>query len=103
MAKSGTQSIDEKMRLSVTAMSEATRLRILLLLGQRGALCVGDIAAQFAISRPAVSHHLKIMKDNDLVVSLRDGQEIFYRINKTYIIDILRTWAAVLETCCPEK
>ena len=103
MAKSGTQSIDEKMRLSVTAMSEATRLRILLLLGQRGALCVGDIAAQFSISRPAVSHHLKIMKDHDLVLSLREGQEIYYRLNKAYISTILRTWAEVLETCCPEK
>ena len=103
MAKLGRIGIDEKMRQAVTAMSEATRLQILLLLGQRGALCVGDIAAQFSISRPAVSHHLKIMKDNDLVVGLRDGQEIFYRINKAYIVDLLRTWAEVLETCCPDK
>lgn len=103
MSRQASLQINERMRQAVTAMSEATRLQILLLLGQRGELCVGDIAAQFSISRPAVSHHLKIMKDNELVVSLREGQEIYYRLNKARIVDILRTWAEVLETCCPEK
>jgi ArsR family transcriptional regulator, arsenate/arsenite/antimonite-responsive transcriptional repressor len=103
MANQTVPSIDEKMRQAVTAMSEATRLQILLLLGQKGELCVNDIAAQFSISRPAVSHHLKIMKDNGLVMAVREGQEIYYRMNKSYIVKILRTWAEVLETCCQDK
>jgi len=103
MARQAVLNIDEKMRQTVTAMSETTRLQILLLLGQRGALCVNDIAAQFSISRPAVSHHLKIMKDNDLVISVREGQAIYYRMNRSYIVNILRKWAEVLESCCPDK
>jgi ArsR family transcriptional regulator len=103
MANQTVLNIDEKMRQAVTAMSEATRLQILLLLGQKGELCVNDIAAQFSISRPAVSHHLRIMKDNGLVIAVREGQEIYYRMNKAYIVRILRTWAEVLETCCKDK
>jgi ArsR family transcriptional regulator len=62
-------------------------------LGQRGRLCVGDIAAQFRISRPAISHHLKILKTNGLVQSEKVGQEVFYWVNVSHLAEMLRDMA----------
>ena len=53
MVKQRAQVIDEKMRQAVTAMSEATRLRILLLLGQRGPLSTFAPAAKVPAAKAA--------------------------------------------------
>jgi ArsR family transcriptional regulator len=54
---------------------------------------VGDIAAQFRISRPAISHHLKILKTNGLVQSEKVGQEVFYWVNVSHLAEMLRDMA----------
>jgi ArsR family transcriptional regulator, arsenate/arsenite/antimonite-responsive transcriptional repressor len=94
--------IDEKTLKAVTAMAEATRIQILFQLGGKNGKCVGDIAGSFSISRPAVSHHLRILKENGLVLSTRDGQEIYYRVNRAYLAEVLRTLADSLQSCCTD-
>lgn len=80
----------------LTAVGDPMRLRILFVLkGDR--MNVGEIAQQFEISRPAVSHHLKVLRDAGVVSSTKQGQEVFYVVNKRFLVDELRTLAAVLE------
>jgi DNA-binding transcriptional ArsR family regulator len=62
---------------------------------------VGEIAAQFHVSRPAISHHLKVLKDAGMVISERTGQEIYYHLDRGRIIDGLRQIADAIESCCP--
>jgi len=88
---------------AVVAAFEPTRLKILFLLGKRGRLCVGDIASGFRISRPAVSHHLKVLKNSGLVQTEREGQEIYYAVRINRIIDTLRALADSLEHCCSPR
>ncbi|MCB9102121.1 MAG: winged helix-turn-helix transcriptional regulator [Anaerolineales bacterium] len=57
-----------------TAMGDPIRLQIVLLLRDQP-LNVGDIANQFNISRPAISHHLKVLKEAKVVQSEKAGQE----------------------------
>ncbi len=92
--------VDEKALEMVTAAAEPTRLSILFLLGGRGRMCVGDIAARFKASRPAISHHLKVLKTSDLVETEREGQEIYYSVRMDRIVDALRTLADSLDRCC---
>ncbi len=100
-ARSGFASpADERALQAVLAAVEPTRLKILFLLGNRGRLCVGDIASGFKISRPAVSHHLKVLKTSGLVQTEREGQEIYYAVRIDSIIDTLRALADSLEHCC---
>ncbi len=56
--------IDEAMLQAMSAVTDRTRLEILFLVGEQGRMCVGDIAGQFRISRPAISHHLKVLKNS---------------------------------------
>ncbi len=88
---------------AVVAAAEPTRLQILFLLGRRRRLCVGDIARGFTISRPAVSHHLKVLKTSGLVRTEREGQEIYYTVQMDRLIDTLRALADSLERCCPPR
>jgi len=76
------------------ALADPTRRRILQLL-RRGDLTAGEIAEQFSISRPSISHHLNLLKQAALVQDERRGQYIVYSLNTTVFQELL-TWAAEL-------
>jgi DNA-binding transcriptional ArsR family regulator len=63
------------------AVSEPRRREILARLAELGEAPVGEIAETFDISRPAVSQHLKVLKDAGIVTERRSGRERLYRIN----------------------
>lgn len=62
-------------------LSDETRLRCLVLLGTRDALCVCDLAEALHLSQPKVSRHLAQLRACDLVSDHREGQWVFYRIH----------------------
>ena len=61
------------------ALSNPKRLMILKVLG-KGEKTVGEIASQVGIELQNASQHLRIMKAHSIVVSRRDGREIFYNL-----------------------
>ena len=63
-------------------ISDGSRLRILWLLCHCEE-CVSNIAAAMEMSDPAVSHHLKLLRKSGLIVSRRDGKEVYYRLADT--------------------
>lgn len=71
------------------ALADPTRRRILELLTQ-GDLTAGEIAAQFAMTKPSVSHHLNILKTAGLVSDQRSGQNIVYSVNLTVFQELLK-------------
>lgn len=66
------------------ALNNPTRRKILQMLQDRN-LSAGEIAEQFDISKPSISHHLDILKQARLISSKRDGQFIRYSINTTVL------------------
>ncbi len=92
--------IDEAMRL-LDAVRDPIRVEIIFLLGRGGPMNVGEIAGQFRISRPAISHHLKVLKDAGALRSEKIGQEIYYRLDRPRIVNGLRWMADAIESCCP--
>ncbi len=71
------------------ALNDETRRDILELL-RKQEMTAGDIADQFHISKPSISHHLDILKRADLITAEKSGQFIFYSINTTIIEDVLQ-------------
>ncbi|WP_086347373.1 ArsR/SmtB family transcription factor [Candidatus Enterococcus clewellii] len=69
-------------------LSDPTRLRILLIL-QRGELNVTAIAEELSMEQSAVSHQLKLLRQNRVVKSQREGKTIFYSLDDDHVIDIL--------------
>jgi DNA-binding transcriptional ArsR family regulator len=66
------------MEAALRAIAEPRRRRILQLVRDEE-LSAGDIAAQFEISRPAVSQHINVLKEAGLVSERRDGTRRLYR------------------------
>jgi DNA-binding transcriptional ArsR family regulator len=58
----------------------APRRRQILRLVRAGELSAGQIAAHFDVTRPAISQHLRVLKDADLLVERRDGARRLYRV-----------------------
>ena len=68
------------------ALADDTRQQILALLLQEE-LCVGDIVKEFDMSQPTISHHLSILKQSDLVVSRKEGKQVYYAINHDNVVE----------------
>ena len=60
------------------AIADPTRRRVLELVRDRE-LAAGEIAGRFSISRPAVSRHLRVLREAGLVEERRDGRRRLYR------------------------
>ena len=71
------------------ALADPTRRRILELLSQ-GDMTAGDIAAQFNMTKPSVSHHLAALKAAGLVTDERKGQNIVYSVNLTVFQELVK-------------
>jgi DNA-binding transcriptional ArsR family regulator len=87
----------------LTALSDPTRQRIVEMLAARE-LSAGQIAAKFAISAPAVSQHLKVLKDAKLVRVRADAQRRIYALDREgfdemdeWLTRIRRFWAGKLD------
>lgn len=73
-------------------LGDATRLRILMLLSVRDA-CVCELAAVLPVSQPAVSQHLRRLKQAGLVVEYRQKAWVFYRLRPDLPAHV-RRWLA---------
>lgn len=71
------------------ALNDPTRREILELLKEKD-LTAGEIADQFNISKPSISHHLDLLRQAGLVVSVKEGQFIYYSLNTTVMDDMLK-------------
>lgn len=67
---------------------DATRLKILYVL-LCSEMCVYDIAAVLGMSQSAISHQLRVLKQQDLVKHRREGKTIFYSLADAHIVTIL--------------
>jgi ArsR family transcriptional regulator, arsenate/arsenite/antimonite-responsive transcriptional repressor len=88
------------------ALNDPTRRQILELL-RGGPLTAGEIAEQFEMTKPSISHHLDLLRQAGLVDSTKQGQFITYTLNTT-VMDELLAWlmgftgSSVLNTSPPK-
>lgn len=71
------------------AFGDQTRYRILFLLFE-DKLSVNEIAELIGISQSAVSHQLKILRQTNLVIGKREGQNVIYELADRHIINIFK-------------
>ena len=73
---------------TLKALSDPTRREILNIL-KRSCLPAGAISEHFDMSAPAISKHLNILKDADLIRDRREGKYIYYELNATVLDEVL--------------
>ncbi|WP_034386243.1 helix-turn-helix transcriptional regulator [Deinococcus sp. YIM 77859] len=70
------------------AVSDPTRLRLLTALGT-GELCVCDLAAVVGTSESAVSHQLRLLREQNLVAPRKEGRVVYYRLADAHVTGLL--------------
>jgi Predicted transcriptional regulators len=61
------------------ALGDATRYRIMKMLMERGELSCADFDNEFKLSKPAMSHHYRILENAGLIETRKDGLHIYIR------------------------
>ncbi|MBE6783970.1 MAG: winged helix-turn-helix transcriptional regulator [Ruminococcaceae bacterium] len=80
---------------TLKALADPIRREILNML-KSGNLTAGEISEKFDVSMPAVSRHLSVLKDADLIRDKREGKFIIYEINTSVLEDVM-LWISELK------
>jgi DNA-binding transcriptional ArsR family regulator len=84
------------------ALSDPTRREILNLLKEHP-LSAGEIAEHFHTSGATVSHHLSVLKNADLILDLRKGKYIYYKLNLSVLEEMMSWFSDFKEKHTNEK
>ena len=80
---------------TMRALADPTRREILNLL-KKGKLSAGEITDHFQITAAAISRHLSVLKEADLIGDTREGKYIYYEIN-TSVLEEIMLWITELK------
>lgn len=69
-------------------VGDESRMKIICTVSD-GEICVNDIAESIGMTKSAVSHQLKLLKNEGLVKARRDGKNIFYSLDDHHVKDII--------------
>lgn len=72
------------------ALSNEKRVKIVCVLRTQGEQCVGELERKVGLSQSALSQHLARLRHDDLVITRRSAQTIFYSINKETVEKLLK-------------
>lgn len=75
---------------TLDALSDPTRREILKLL-KRGEKSAGEISERFDVSAPAISRHLSLLRDADMVSARREGKNVYYSLSLDFV-DEMKLW-----------
>lgn len=80
------------------AIGQASRLRILKVLAQAGEMCVCELQEVLGMNQPAISQHLRVLRESGLVDERKEGLWVFYSVNKEAIDGRLQAFKEFLES-----
>ncbi|PTX53747.1 ArsR family transcriptional regulator [Melghirimyces profundicolus] len=80
------------------ALSDPARQDIILLLAEKEPMSVNAIAGKSSLSRPAISHHLKVLRDAGLVATEQKGTQRCHSLSLDGALDQLKTLIHTMET-----
>jgi DNA-binding transcriptional ArsR family regulator len=82
-------------------LSDPSRMRIFWILCHCEE-CVINLSAMVEMSSPAVSHHLKMLKSAGLIVSRREGKEVYYKAAESETVhELHHMMESLMEISCP--
>ena len=82
------------------SIASESRIKILLLFLDGQERTVNQIAEAVGLGQPTTSEHLAIMKRSGVLVSAKQGKEVFYQPDRERLLRHLNTLRSVLEKCC---
>lgn len=81
-------------------LSDNHRQSILLMLSEKGHMTVNEITEHSSLSRPAISHHLKLLLEKGFITVEQKGTQRYYSASLHASVDLLKQLVAALEEEC---
>ncbi|MFK7926699.1 MAG: metalloregulator ArsR/SmtB family transcription factor [Myxococcota bacterium] len=78
------------------ALAHPLRRELLERLQQEGELAAGELAEQVDVSKPTLSHHLKVLTEAGLIDRERRGTFVYYRINQSLLEEVVHKVFALM-------
>src|SRR5512135_2737020 len=88
-----------ELRRFLNALGDPTRQQIVMVLSHER-LNVSELTERFPLSRPAMSHHLKVLSHGGLLVRERQGRERVYRVDVSRCRQLANQLKQFIATCC---
>lgn len=85
---------------SIKALAGESRIQILLLFTDARPRTVNEIASAIDLGQSTTSEHLALLKRVGILLSERQGKEVYYRPDVAYIQSFLKELSNTLERCC---
>lgn len=101
------KTLRDKEKFAVSAelfktLSDTTRIQIFWILCHREE-CVVNLSSMLNTTSPAISHHIRLLKEQGLILGHRDGKEVHYRVADTELCRLLhRSLEQVMNIACPQ-
>ncbi len=86
----------------IKSIASESRINILLLFLDGQERTVNQIAEAIGLGQPSTSEHLALMKNSGVLVSKKEGKEVYYRPDRIKIARYLETLSTLLKKCCEE-
>lgn len=80
-----------------TMLQDENRQQILMLLFDQGTMTVSELTDRLSLSRPAVSHHMKLLLDSGLLSVEKNGKERMYTLNMAQAVSQLKELLSAIE------
>lgn len=82
------------------SLASESRLNIVLLFLDGQDRTVNQIAEAVNLGQPATSEHLAVLKQSGVLVSKKEGKEVYYRPDRAKVLNMLETLNQLLRRCC---
>ena len=80
----------ERLASTLAVLGESARLSIVVYLMDKSA-SVGEITEFLGMSQPAISHHLRLLKDARILRAEKKGKQVYYSINDSHVKNIIES------------
>ena len=84
----------QKLQLIFQTLGDANRLRIIQFIGERECT-VSEIVQAFNLSQPLVSHHLRVLRENQVLNSERKGPFVIYKLRDQKLLEALNLFLSI--------
>ena len=78
----------ERLSNCLAVMAEPVRIKIMIVIASKGEVCARDILPEFSVTQPTLSHHMRVLVDNDLVTARKEGRNVYYSVNQTTVREL---------------
>lgn len=92
--------IDEEIHLFLKALASEKRQEMMFLFLQQGEVTVNEVAERIGIGQSTASEQLAILKRAGILLSRKEGKEVYYSPNKSNVMKLLQRFTSIISNCC---